>query len=373
VVDGTALVRRPSAHDPSAREAAVTVDLLAGSRRSESGREKRGAAQRSCPVGAPPAPVRCAVDGRRSAPVACRGRRATEVSTLAEIAIRNVSRSFRLPGGKLPVLDGITFQVPARSVVALIGPNGCGKSTLLRLIAGLLPPDSGTVELDGEPVVGPDPRVAFVYQEPRLLPWRDVRGNMAYPLELAGWPRAGIADRVEELLALVGLRGFADARPHELSGGMRQRVAIARALALRPAVLLLDEPFSALDALTRERFNAELVRLWERTQTTVVLVTHAIAEAVFLADHVVVMSPRPAHVVASVPVTIDRSRRVSRVDVLGVGRIAATIRRHLVDTTDDPSRADLVAERARGGPPPVPVGELGDPAWFDPFGREDAR
>jgi NitT/TauT family transport system ATP-binding protein len=294
---------------------------------------------------------------------------------LADIAIRNVFRSFRTPGGALPVLDGVTLDVPSRSIVALIGPNGCGKSTLLRLVAGLLAPDSGRVEIDGVPVTGPDPRVAFVYQEPRLLPWRDARGNIAFPLELARWPRAQVAERVDELLRLVGLGQFADARPHELSGGMRQRVSVARALALRPSVLLMDEPFSALDALTRERFNAELVRVWARTNITVVLVTHAIAEAVFLADHVVVLSPRPARVVASVPVTVDRTRRASRVDVLGVGRIAATIRRHLVDTTDDPSRDEHVAELARRGAPrrPDPVEELGEPAWFDPFGREDAR
>ncbi|HET7678015.1 MAG TPA: ABC transporter ATP-binding protein, partial [Candidatus Limnocylindrales bacterium] len=191
-------------------------------------------------------------------------------------------------------------------MAAVIGPNGSGKSTLLRLVGGLLAPEAGSVSLDGRPVVGPDPRVGFVFQEPRLLPWRDARDNVAYPLELAGLPAGARRRRALELLELVGVADFAAARPHELSGGMRQRVAIARALALEPAVLLLDEPFSALDALTRERLNAELLELWGRTGTTILLVTHSIAEAVFLADRVLVLSPRPGRVVADVAVPLPR-------------------------------------------------------------------
>ena len=297
--------------------------------------------------------------------------RTTGVHALTSIAIRGVSRSFATADGTLPVLDRVGFEVPERSVVALIGPNGCGKSTLLRIVAGLLRPAAGQVELDGAAVTGPDPRIGFVFQEPRLLPWRDSAGNIAYPLELAGWSRARRDDQVRDLLGLVGLREFAGARPHELSGGMRQRVSIARALAMGPSVLLLDEPFSALDALTRERFNAELLHLWERTETTILLVTHSISEAIFLADRVVVLSPRPGRVVADLPVGIDRASREANVDTLALGQTATLIRRHLAGATDDPTPAELTAElHRRQRERPVRIEDLGEPAWFDPFGPE---
>ena len=214
--------------------------------------------------------------------------------TSPAIRLAGVRRTFEAPGGDtLVALDSLDLDVAPNEVVAFVGPNGSGKSTLLRVIGGLLAADVGTVEIDGRPVVGPDPAVGFVFQEPRLLPWRDVRSNVAYPLELAGTPRSEREPRANELLRLVGLDGFAQARPARLSGGMRQRVAIARALALGPSILLLDEPFSALDELTRERFDIELLELWQKTSTTVVLVTHSMTEAVFLADRVVVLSPRP--------------------------------------------------------------------------------
>ncbi len=309
------------------------------------------------------------------APSACpRSEAARRGDRLAGIAIRDVSRSFSTSDGRLPVLDAVSFDVPEREIVALIGPNGCGKSTLLRLVSGLLPIDGGAILLDGQPVVGPDPRIGFVFQEPRLLPWRDAVANVAYPLELAGWSRERRDEQVRDLLGLVGLGEFAGARPHELSGGMRQRLALARALALGPSVLLLDEPFSALDALTRERFNAELLRLWERTETTILVVTHSISEAVFLADRVVVLSPRPGRVVADIPVAIDRRDREAGLDVLGLGQTAAAIRRHLEGATDDPTPAELTAEIGRQRRTrQVPIEQLGEPAWFDPFGREERR
>lgn len=242
----------------------------------------------------------------------------------------------------------------------------------MRIVSGLLRPNTGRVELDGTPVNGPDPRIGFVFQEPRLLPWRDAAANVAYPLELAGWPRARRQEQVRDLLGLVGLREFAGARPHALSGGMRQRLAIARALALGPSVLLLDEPFSALDALTRERFNAELVDLWDRTETTILLVTHSISEAIFLADRVVVLSARPGRLVADLPVDIDRAARESNIDMLAAGRTAALIRRHLAGATDDPSPAELSAELARRQRTQgLRIEELGEPAWFDPFSPEE--
>jgi ABC-type nitrate/sulfonate/bicarbonate transport system ATPase subunit len=255
---------------------------------------------------------------------------ATAKSGHGGLAVRDVALSFPRPGGgRLAVLDGMSMPVGPGEVVALIGPNGCGKSTLLRVIAGLLRPDRGSVELDGTPVTEPDPGIGLVFQEPCLLPWRSVASNVGYPLEIAGWPQDRRARRVEELLGLVGLESAAALRPSELSGGMRQRAAIARALALEPAVLLLDEPFSALDALTRERFNVELLSLWARTGTTIVVVTHSIPEAIFLADRVVVMSPRPGRVVADIRVAIPRPRSLDTLDEAAVSSTAREIRRHL--------------------------------------------
>jgi NitT/TauT family transport system ATP-binding protein len=294
----------------------------------------------------------------------------------AAIRVDDVRLTFR--GSRtVRALDGLSLAVAPREVVALIGPNGCGKSTLLRVIAGLIAPDGGGVTIDGRPVVGPDPTVGLVFQEPRLLAWRTVEENVCFPLELAGWSRARQQARAADLLGLVGLREFAQAKPSTLSGGTRQRVAIARALALEPAALLMDEPFSALDALTRERFNAELLNLWRRTGTSIVLVTHSIPEAVFLADRVVVMSPRPGRVVAEVRVDLPRPRRLADLDTAIVSSLAADIRAHLVDTTDDAialaeTRAALEAQAA-GEPSSRRHEETapGTPAWFDPFRPED--
>ena len=307
-------------------------------------------------TGAPPAAAHAAVTGEG-------------------ISVSNVSLTFR--GARTThVLDGIQLAIRPREVVALIGPNGCGKSTLLRVLGGLIPADAGSVTIDGDPVTGPDPRVGLVFQEPRLLAWRSAVDNVRFPMELAGWSKARQAARAEDLLGLVGLREFAGARPTTLSGGTRQRVSIARALALEPRVLLLDEPFSALDALTRERFNAELLRLWERTGTTIVLVTHSIPEAVFIADRVVVLSPRPARIVAEIPVELPRPRRIADMDSAFVSHLAAEVRTHLVDTTDD----SIAMEEARiageaGTSPAVRARHAetapGTPAWFDPFRPED--
>ena len=251
------------------------------------------------------------------------------------IRLAGLRFSFTIDGRTVPVLDGIDLEIERRSVVALVGPNGCGKSTLLRVIAGLLPAAGGSVEVEGSPVEGPDPRVGLVFQEPRLLPWRTALTNVAFPLEVAGQERATREARALDLLALVGLRDWAGTRPGQLSGGMRQRLAIARALALEPSVLLLDEPFSALDALTRERFNVEFLRLWERIGTTILLVTHSISEAVFLADRVIVLAPRPSVVAADVAVDLPRPRRLADLDAAVVTRTAAEIRSQLGGATDD--------------------------------------
>ena len=235
-------------------------------------------------------------------------------------------------GGRLPVLDGIDLEIPGGGIVALIGPNGCGKSTLLRVIAGLLVPDAGEASLNGTPIAGPDQRIGLVFQEPRLLPWRSAAANITYPLELAGWPASRRADRLSALTRLVGLDpAVSSSRPSELSGGTSQRVALARALALEPQVLLLDEPFSALDALTRERFDLELLRLWDRAATTIVMVTHSIPEAILVADRVVVLSPRPGRVVADIAVDLPRPRTIADLDQATVSRTAREIRAHLGD------------------------------------------
>lgn len=253
------------------------------------------------------------------------------------LGIRAVSLDFPVRGGgTLPVLDGIDLHVRGGGIVALIGPNGSGKSTLLRVIAGLLTPQAGGVTLDGEPLVGPDPRIGLVFQEPRLLPWRSAADNIMYPLELAGWSAVRREARLRDLADLVALDpGVVGNRPSELSGGTRQRVALARALALEPEVLLLDEPFSALDALTRERFDLELLRLWERAATTIVLVTHSIAEAILVADRIVVLSPRPGRVVADLPVDLPRPRSIADLDAAVVTDTAREVRRHLGEALDD--------------------------------------
>jgi len=293
----------------------------------------------------------------------------------AGIRIDGVSLTFR--GARTThVLDAVDLDVAPNEVIGLIGPNGCGKSTLLRVLAGLVPADGGRVALDGDPVTGPDERVGLVFQEPRLLAWRTAEENVRFPMELAGWSGERQRARADDLLGLVGLREFARAKPSTLSGGTRQRVSIARALALEPRVLLLDEPFSALDALTRERFNLELLRLWERTGTTILVVTHSIPEAIFLADRVVVMSPRPAHVVADIRVELPRPRRLTDLDSALVSSLAADVRAHLVDTTDDRIAMAEAATAVTAGVRPGTRArhadtEPGTPAWFDPFRPED--
>ena len=293
----------------------------------------------------------------------------------AGIRIDGVSLTFR--GARTAhVLDAVDLDVAPNEVIGLIGPNGCGKSTLLRVLAGLVPADGGRVALDGDPVTGPDERVGLVFQEPRLLAWRTAEENVRFPMELAGWSGERQRARADDLLGLVGLREFARAKPSTLSGGTRQRVSIARALALEPRVLLLDEPFSALDALPRERFNLELLRLWERTGTTILVVTHSIPEAIFLADRVVVMSPRPAHVVADIRVELPRPRRLTDLDSALVSSLAADVRAHLVDTTDDRIAMAEAATAVTAGVRPGTRArhadtEPGTPAWFDPFRPED--
>jgi NitT/TauT family transport system ATP-binding protein len=253
----------------------------------------------------------------------------TEVRT-GRVELRDLAIVFPVRGGDpLVALDGIDLAVDGGEIVSLIGPNGCGKSTLLRAIAGLLRPARGGAFLDDRPIEGPDPRIGLVFQEPRLLPWRTVAANVAYPMEIAGTARERRDARVAELLHRVGLEASAAVLPGQLSGGMRQRAAIARSLALEPEVLLLDEPFSALDAMTRDRFNVELLKLWGRLGTTIVVVTHSIPEAIFLGDRVVVLSARPGRVVADIAVPLPRPRTLDQLDEAAVSNTAREIRGHL--------------------------------------------
>jgi NitT/TauT family transport system ATP-binding protein len=214
------------------------------------------------------------------------------------VTVRGVGKQFATKTGDVSALEGIELTVAASEFVSLIGPSGCGKSTLLRLIADLDAPTSGTVEVFGKPAsrARRDQDYGIAFQQAGLLPWRTVAANIALPLELHGVGAAERKARVAELAELVGLTDFADRHPDQLSGGMQQRVAIARAMAERPRLLLMDEPFGALDEMTRERMQAELARLAAETGAAVVFVTHSIPEAVFLSDRVIVMSPRPGRI-----------------------------------------------------------------------------
>jgi len=224
------------------------------------------------------------------------------------LLVHKIDKSYQRPDGYLPVLEKISFQVQEREFLCLVGASGCGKTTLLKLIAGLEQPSAGMIRLAGKEVDRPSRRVGFLFQDPTLMAWRTVRANVTLPLELDGFGRRQAEEKAESLLELVGLRGFEDAHPAQLSGGMAQRVALARALIHDPQLLLLDEPFGALDALTRERMGRELLRIWQARQKTVVMVTHSVPEAVYLADRVLVLGPRPASIVAEVPIDLPRPR-----------------------------------------------------------------
>jgi NitT/TauT family transport system ATP-binding protein len=210
--------------------------------------------------------------------------------------------------GELLALDGVGLAVGQGEFVSIVGPSGCGKSTLLRILGGLLVPTRGTVRLDDQPLSAPRRQVSYVFQKVNLMPWRTVLRNVTLPLEVAGVARRAAEQRARELLDLVGLDRFEGAYPRELSGGMAQRVAIARALVGEPEVLLLDEPFGSLDALSREQMNLELLRIWRARQVTAVMVTHDLEEAIFMGDRVLVMSPRPGSICADVAVDLPRPR-----------------------------------------------------------------
>jgi NitT/TauT family transport system ATP-binding protein len=225
-----------------------------------------------------------------------------------ELVVRSLSAVFRDRNGGLQALDNVSFSVRPQEFVCVLGPSGSGKSTLLRILAGLLPATQGEVLYQGEPVSGPSRGIGLVFQKANLMPWRTALENILLPLELQELPRAEMNARAEEMIALVGLQGFENTLPRNLSGGMAQRVAIARALVYDPQVLLLDEPFGGLDALTRERMGEELLRIWQTRRKTVVMVTHSISEALLLADRVLVLTPRPGRVRLDLAVDLPRPR-----------------------------------------------------------------
>jgi NitT/TauT family transport system ATP-binding protein len=227
------------------------------------------------------------------------------------ISLVGVSRTFKTRRGRVDALDSVDLKIGQGEFVAIIGRSGCGKSTLLRIVAGLLPASTGQVLVDDSVVTKPRKDVAMMFQRPALLPWRSVLANVMLPAEIMNLPRGRHLERAHHLLATVGLTGFEKRLPHELSGGMQQRVALCRALLPQPRILLMDEPFSALDALTREELAVELQNIHATLRPTTVFVTHSIQEAVLLADRVVVMSPRPGRVRKILDIRIPRPRSFS--------------------------------------------------------------
>ncbi len=234
---------------------------------------------------------------------------AAKAAAQAKLRMDGVGRRFERDGKSIAVLDGISFDVSDGEFVCLVGPSGCGKSTLLNLMGGFLPPTSGSILIDGEAVEGPDPRRILVFQERGVFPWLTVEGNIAFGL--AKLPKAERQERVAHYVRMVQLEGFERSYPSDLSGGMKQRLQVARALAVNPDILYLDEPFGALDSVTRLVMRAELLRIWQTERRTIVFVTHDIDEAVQLADRVVVLSSRPAKVMDILEIDIPHPRNIS--------------------------------------------------------------
>ncbi|HKL97207.1 MAG TPA: ABC transporter ATP-binding protein [Methanocorpusculum sp.] len=212
------------------------------------------------------------------------------------VKVEDATKTFSSRKGDVTALSHVNLEVHDGEFVCLLGPSGCGKTTLLRMIGGLDVPTSGTVSIDGKIVDGPSPKMTMVFQEYSLYPWRTVAENVGFGLEMTGVPKEQRTIEVNKRLALVGLAGFADSYPFELSGGMRQRAAVARALATDPAVMLMDEPFGALDAQTRNKMQRELLQIWDETKKTILFVTHSVDEAVYLSDKIVILTPRPGRI-----------------------------------------------------------------------------
>jgi NitT/TauT family transport system ATP-binding protein len=245
------------------------------------------------------------------------------------IGIEGVSLFYRSKNAEVHALDNISLTATDREFVAVLGPSGCGKSTLLKLIAGLIPPSSGTIRVNGRPITGPTASIGIVFQSPLLMAWRTVLQNVLLQIEIRNLSVAAYRTAARDLIRLVGLEGFEDAHPHQLSGGMQQRVGLCRALIHDPDLLVMDEPFGALDAMTREQMNAELQRIWIERRKTVLFITHSIAEAVYLADRVLVMSPRPGRIVGEIIVDLPRPRTVATTELPAFVQLTREVRRCL--------------------------------------------
>jgi len=266
---------------------------------------------------------------------------------MTAVTVTGVSKQFK---GGTTALQGIDLEIEQGEFVSLIGPSGCGKSTLLRVIGDLIEPSAGTVTVNGKAArqARRDHDYGIVFQDAVLYDWRTVAKNIALPLELAGWDRERRKERVDEMLDLVELRGFDEHYPWQLSGGMQQRVSIARALSFDPALLLMDEPFGALDEMTRERLNGELLRIWQASASTIVFVTHSIAEAVFLSTRVVVMSPRPGRISRMIPIDLPQPRTSATREEPRFFELATEVREslHMGDGREMPLAATGLSEGA---------------------------
>ncbi len=262
---------------------------------------------------------------KRSAPIALA---LTEATAAAKqfVCVRNVEKSFLARGRGLKALDGISLDIKQGEFVSIVGPSGCGKSTLMMLIAGLTPVSSGEITIGGEKVSRPYTDVGVIFQRDALLEWRNVINNVLLQIDVRGLKRSHYIETARALLKQVGLAGFETYYPWELSGGMRQRVALCRGLIHDPSLILLDEPFGALDALTREQMNLDLQRIWLENRKTMLFITHSIWEAIFLADRVIVMSPRPGRIAATIEIDLARPRRLAVRETPQFGRYAAHIR-----------------------------------------------
>ena len=240
--------------------------------------------------------------------------------------VQNVSRIFTTGAKTVHALEKVSFEIREGDFVSLVGPSGCGKSTLLKIVSGLLPASFGSVVVSDKPVDEPLENVGMIFQSPVLLKWRPVLGNVLLPVEFAKLDLASHTDRARSLLKLVGLEGFEEMYPHQLSGGMQQRVSLCRALVMDPQLLLMDEPFGALDAMTRDDLDIELLRIWQDRRKTVLFVTHSIQEAVFLSDHVIVMSARPGRLLEQITIQLPRPRTMEMINTPRFGEYTLKIR-----------------------------------------------
>jgi NitT/TauT family transport system ATP-binding protein len=244
----------------------------------------------------------------------------------ALIQARGLSKTYVTGSGEVAALKSLDFEIYDGEFVSVVGQSGCGKSTLLKVLAGLLPYTAGSVELNGKPLRGPSPEAAIVFQSPVLLPWRTVLDNVLLPIEFRKLPMSSYRESALGLLQMVGLQDFAQRYPYELSGGMQQRAAIVRALVQDPRLLLMDEPFGALDAMTREQMNLEVMRIWSQSRKTVIFITHSIAEAIFLSDRVIAMTARPGRIADVITIDLPRPRDLSVINTDRFGRYAAHLR-----------------------------------------------